>query len=89
LVSADERARFSVRFAPKRGARTSHELRALLGGAAAAIVSTVDEGGVGGALCEGRLRGAGLDVFSRPAVTPVLAALANVVLIPHVAGLSE
>ena len=50
----------------------------------------VDEAALAHALGAGRLRAAALDVFDdEPAVPPALAALPNIVLTPHVAGLSE
>ena len=50
----------------------------------------VDEPALARRLAAGRLRAAALDVFDdEPAVSPALAALTNVVLSPHVGGLSE
>jgi lactate dehydrogenase-like 2-hydroxyacid dehydrogenase len=46
--------------------------------------SVVDEPALVSALCDGRLGGAGLDVFANePKVPPALFALDNVVLQPH------
>lgn len=45
----------------------------------------VDEQALLGALRSGRIGGAGLDVYeNEPALTPGLAALENVILLPHV-----
>jgi phosphoglycerate dehydrogenase-like enzyme len=50
----------------------------------------VDEAELARRLRDGRLRAAALDVFEdEPAVSPALTALPNVVLSPHVGGLSE
>ena len=50
----------------------------------------IDEYALAGALRGGRLRGAALDVFAdEPDVPRVLADLSNVVLTPHIGGLSE
>jgi phosphoglycerate dehydrogenase-like enzyme len=50
----------------------------------------VDETALVHALRSGRLRGAALDVFSdEPSLPPALRTLANVVLTPHVGGLSD
>jgi len=50
----------------------------------------IDEGALVEALAGGRLRAAALDVFAdEPRVSPALRELPNVVLTPHIAGLSD
>ncbi len=50
----------------------------------------VDEAALAQALKEGRIAGAGIDVFERePEVHPALIALPNVVLAPHIASASS
>ena len=50
----------------------------------------VDERALAARLADGRLRAAALDVFAdEPSLSPALSALGNVVLSPHVGGLSE
>jgi glyoxylate reductase len=50
----------------------------------------VDEAALVGALTEGRIAGAGLDVFEEePTVHPGLIGLSNVVLAPHIASASR
>ena len=50
----------------------------------------IDEGALVAALKDGRLAGAGLDVYEKePSVTPELAAMENVVLLPHLGSATQ